>query len=436
MNGVGMKSIIYFCKSQLTNYILVLLICFVTIGFLAKTASASESFEVPKNLKASDVLPRFILENDLYKIDQQVKNDGLVNTYKVFSKHGDFEVISTVALLKIVGEIEAIDTMKKVEESESFVNSLKESGVNTVEGVKSLFNEPVDSLKGVGKGLTSLFSRAGEAVFKSNPGESEDSRVKQLVGFSESKRKIAHEFHVDVYSTNKVLQDHLNTLAWADYAGGMAISIATLPMGGPVKIVYSSSNAVRILNETIAKSPPSELRKMNREKLAKLNVDVNVSDLFINNSYFSPRQQTYIVGAVEAMSEASNREVALMVALQVKDADTALAITTMTMMYAGYNKHVAKIKQLFPVQGVLGGRDDKGTTVILAPIDYLTWNERLANAFKEMGKVDAKEGSPKKQIWLLGTASDLAQEKFKEKGWLIQTKVGDRIGVNEMTTSK
>jgi hypothetical protein len=106
------------------------------------------------------------------------------------------------------------------------------------------------------------------------------------------------------------------------------------------------------------------------------------------------------------------------------------------MMYAGYNKHVAKIKQLFPVQGVLGGRDDKGTTVILAPIDYLTWNERLANAFKEMGKVDAKEGSPKKQIWLLGTASDLAQEKFKEKGWLIQTKVGDRIGVNEMTTSK
>jgi hypothetical protein len=166
MNGVGMKSIIYFCESQLTNYILVLLICFVTIGFLTKTVSASESFEAPKNLKASDVLPRFILENDLYKIDEQVKNDGLVNTYKVFSKHGDFEVISTVALLKIVGEIEAIDTMKKVEESKSFVNSLKESGVNTVEGVKSLFNEPADSLKGVGKGLTSLFSRAGEAVLK------------------------------------------------------------------------------------------------------------------------------------------------------------------------------------------------------------------------------------------------------------------------------
>ena len=53
----------------------------------------------------------------------------------------------------------------------------------------------------------------------------------------------------------------------------------------------------------------------------------------------------------------------------------------------------------FSCPGVLGGLDDKGTTVILAPIDYLTWNERLANAFKEMGKVDAKEGSPKKQIW-------------------------------------
>jgi len=79
--------------------------------------------------------------------------------------------------------------------------------------------------------------------------------------------------------------------------------------------VYSSSNAVRILNETIAKTPPSELRKMNRAKLAKLDIDANVSDLFINNSYLSPRQQTYIVGALEAMSEAADREVALMVAL-------------------------------------------------------------------------------------------------------------------------
>ena len=89
------------------------------------------------------------------------------------------------------------------------------------------------------------------------------------------------------------------------------------------------------------------------------------------------------------------------------------------MMFAGYNNHVAKIKLLFPIQGVLGGRDANGNTIILAPIDYLTWNERLSNAFKEIGKGNPKERSLEKQIWLLGTASELAQEKLK--GNLVST---------------
>jgi hypothetical protein len=390
---------------------------------------AGEGYELSQDLKATAVLPKTFFESDLYNVDQKVKNDGLMNTYTVTSKHGNFEVISTVALYKLIVEIEAIDAMKKVEESDTFTKSLKKSGANTVEGVKNLFSDPEESIEGAGKGLASLFSRAGESIFQSSPGATEDSRTKQLIGFSKSKREIAFKYHVDVYSTNKVLQEQLDTLAWADYGGGITLSIATLPLGGPAKVVYSSSNAVRLLNEAIAMTPPSELKKQNREKLAKMKIDPNLSDLFINNPHFSPRQQTYIVAALEAMSEAAHREVALMVGLQVKDSDMAMAITTIAMMQAGYNNNVAKIKGLDSAMRIMGGRDANGNQILLIPVDYLTWNNRLAGVLEALNK---ESGSSKGQIWLLGTASELAQVKLKERGWQVHTKIAGKIGINEI----
>lgn len=391
--------------------------------------AATEWYEPPTILKATDILPRSFFESDLYKVNEKVINDGLMNTYTVTSKHGNDEVLSTVALYKLVVEIEAIAAMKKIEESDTFTKSLKESGTGTVEGIKHLFTDPGESLKGAGKGLTSIFSRAEESIFQSNPGETEDSRVQQLIGFSKSKREIAHKFNVDVYSTNMVLQDQLDTLAWADYAGGLTISIATIPLGGPAKVVYSSSNAVRMLNDAIALSPPSELKKQNREKLAMMKINPDLTSLFIDNPHFSPRQQTYIVAAMESMSEATHREVALMVALQVQDSDLAMAITTITMMQAGYNNNVATIKELDSAMRIMGAQDANGKKVLLVPVDYLTWNDMIAGAIGDLGK-PARES--KGEIWLLGTASELAQSKLKEQGWKVKTHVAEKIGINEL----
>lgn len=403
--------------------------CFWMIMSCTGLLYAAQEYEPLQVLNTADVLPKFFFESDLYTIDQQVKNDGLMNTYRVTSKHGDFVVTSTVALYKLIGEIEAIDAMKRVEESDTFTKSLKESGTNVVEGVKQLFTSPVESVKGAGTGLSSLFFRAQEAIFESDPGETEDSRVKQLVGFSKSKRELAHKFHVDVYSTNEVLQDQLNTLAWADYGGGITLSIATLPLAGPVKVVYSSSNVVRLLNDAIAMTPPSELKKQNREKLAMLKMDMNLTDLFINNPHLSPRQQTYIVAALELMSEASRREVALMVALQVNDADMAVVVTSITMMQAGYNNNVAKIKELTPAMRIWGAVDSAGTRILLVPVDYLTWNDMIAGA---VGDLHPTADKSKREIWLLGSASPLAQARLKDLGWTVKIKVAEKIGISEI----
>lgn len=78
---------------------------------------------------------------------------------------------------------------------------------------------------------------------------------------------------------------------------------------------------------------------------------------------------------------------------------------------------------------IMGGKDANGNKLLLAPVDYLTWNERLAGALSD---IDHAAGEAKGQIWLLGTASETAQRKLKERGWTIETQVGNKIGVNEL----
>jgi hypothetical protein len=239
--------------------------------------------------------------------------------------------------------------------------------------------------------------------------------MKQLIGFSQAKREIAHKFHVDVYSTNKELQDHLDRLAWADYTGGITISVAALPVGGAAKVVYSSSNVVRLLNEAIALTPPAELKRQNREKLEKMGMDPNLIDLFINNVQLSPRQQTYIVAALEAMTEAVNREVALMIALPVKDPEEAMAITTLIIMYAGYNNNVTKLKQLYPVKRILGARDAEGDLVLLLPVDHLTWNAKLDGVLASVTEESARLGNGKRHT-IEATRLERANSRRRDHG--------------------
>jgi len=412
----------------------------VPLCFAVSHSFASEppmaAFESPVSLKASEYLPQELLSSQLYEIDETIANNGLTNDYRVTSASGEFTAHTTVGLYKLIAEIHALELMREIEKSESYQSALKEAGVDFAEGLKNLAIHPADSVTTAGKGVAALFYRGGESLFDSGTAETEDHRAKQLIGFSKTKRAIAAQFNVDVYSTNPVLQQHLNNMAWAEFAGGFTFDLALMPIGGAAGIVRSTSGAVQLLNEAVATQPPSELKRQNRRKLEALGLNPNVVDLFIDNPYLSPRQQTYIAAAADVMSEVNSREVMLLVAIQVQDADMALDITTSAMMYASYDRNVRNILELYPAARVIGGRDQRDVPVLLVPADYLTWNPMLLTA---VNAIDEKSGRKGGDVWLLGQASEAAHEAMERRGWKIQERAYDLIGLTRtglLTTSE
>jgi hypothetical protein len=68
------------------------------------------------------------------------------------------------------------------------------------------------------KGLMKFMGRARESVKgigkKGDSNAAEGSKTQQIIGFTDTKRKVAVSLGVDPYSTNTILQKELDGIAW------------------------------------------------------------------------------------------------------------------------------------------------------------------------------------------------------------------------------
>lgn len=90
--------------------------------------------------------------------------------------------------------------------------------------------------------------------------EYEVSVGNELILFSAQKRKLAYELNVDIYSSNKVRQKYLNSVSWALYSGGIAVTAALRPSG-----VAKFTKTAQTVNDLMRDNAPEDLNKINRK---------------------------------------------------------------------------------------------------------------------------------------------------------------------------
>ena len=90
--------------SLLLNLVLVIL---TTVALLGNASvSASQEFrQTPIILNAKDILPENLLQGENYKMEDNVKNDGLFNIYQVNTDYGPITVESDSILMIRISEL-------------------------------------------------------------------------------------------------------------------------------------------------------------------------------------------------------------------------------------------------------------------------------------------------------------------------------------------
>lgn len=400
----------------------------VLLALQPAVVMAAQAYEASVTLKASQILPPDLLAGPNHRVEEKVINDGYVNTYRIGSKFGNFTAVSTAMLRKRIGEINALVVMEKIQGTKEFTASLKEAGMDTLVGFKNLVTSPVQTVSGAVSGLGVAVRRAGDNLTGPKRSDSEDSRVKDLIGFSKTKREYAHELGVDVYSDNEKLQERLNEIAWAGYGGGLtwAGAMAAVPGGAGLAITVSGSH--HLLNEVFRTTPPVDLRRMNAEKLKAMDVHPEIADAFLNNSFFSPRQQTLLVNALEQMKGVTNRAAFIRFAAATQNPNLAFFRQRQAEMYAGYHRTVAPFESFLSLDGLPAGRTTSGNLVFNSPLDHLVWTEPIARFITAVNKVAQETAGIKEtQFWVTGTLSPRAKKEIESRGWQVQERSEERL---------
>ena len=387
---------------------------------LALGAPAQPAYEVPPvRLRASAILPADVMRGPNHQVAEEVIDDGYLNHYRIGSQFGDFTAVSTAALRIRVVEINAIAAMAQVETTSEFATSFEASAKRNIQGIENLVTQPVETVQGAVSGVARLFQRANENLVGSTRSQAEGSRWQDVVGYTKAKREIARQFGVDVYSSNVVLQEHLSKLAQANYWGGLSMGAVTSLVPGGAGIFLSVTGTTRLLNDVLATTPPSDLRRMNRQKLGAMGVDASVADLFIDNAVFSPRQQTVLVAALEEMPGTADRGAFVRFAVPTHEPDSAFFSQRMAEMFAGHARNVGKIERFLLVGQFVVARAPRGAMVVCMPLDHVLWTEAVARVGSALGQRARELGLSEKHLWLTGTASAQAREQLRQGGWTL-----------------
>jgi hypothetical protein len=383
--------------------------------------AAQQGYEPAPALSASKILSPELLSGANHRVQERVTNDGFLNTYQIDSKFGTFTAVSTAVLRKRIGEINAMIVMEKVQSSKEYVSSIKEAGLDTMTSAASLITSPVKTVSGAAQGLGAAFSRVSESIGGAKRSQSEDSSVKDAIGFSTTKRQFAYQFDVDVYSDNQKLQDMLNRIAWASYAGSLTWSAAMAAVPGGAGVAMTVIGTNKVLNQIFQTTPPVELRKMNTDKLNTMGVNSQVTDAFINNTIFSPREQTLLVHALGEMNGVADRGALVRLALSSQNPTVALFRQRQAQMYAGFNKSVTPLERFISLGQFAVSRTVNGALVFNVPLDYLAWTEPMAQLITGANQlVNELPGIREKQLWLAGTLSPRARKEIESRGWQVR----------------
>lgn len=395
---------------------------------MVTSATAPAKFEVPASQTASEILPRELIAGPHYKVREKVAFYGYMHNFVVDSDYGVFEVSGDLAFLKLIKEISAIAALQDVKRGDAYLSGIKKAASQPIEFGANVITDPVDTISGIPRGVATLFQNVRTGL-TTKAGKNEDGKMAQALAVSSNKRELARGLGVDVYSTNKVLQKELNSLAWAASLGSLTVTAALAPVGGPAVAAVSVTRTAQQLNDLVNQYPPQKLRQINEQKLQSMGIPADVISRFLDHQSYTPTQNTIMVVSLEALNGARGREAFLRQALSAGDEESANFFMYCAEILKGYNSRVAPIQGINVFGPLTFAKASNGIVIIPLPLDVAIWTEpasqRVPDAIASYKAIDPNQ--KKYEFWLTGTASKMARGQAAKHGAQIVEKVGSRI---------
>ena len=414
---------------MITKHIVIVLSLLVTT-VLAQTDSTPSpapletTFESAGRVETTMFLPKDLMKGRLHSVGQEAENDGLLNTYFLYSGDRAFEVTTGLALRTRIRELYAIDKLRGMSKTDEFTKAMAAAGKQKIDSVVGIVKDPVGTIKRVPLGASRFFGRIGESL-KGGQSEGEGNMLQSITGVQKAKVALAVKLGVSPYSTNEELQEQLTNTARAMAGGGLVLTAATAAVGGVAGDVLTGLNVNQTLQQTLVNSTASELRIINRKKLFALGVTRENADEFLMHPWYSPWHETIITDALATIGVDPTQF--LEKACRALTEQDANYFQSIAQVLARYHKTKAPLRSLGLESGRVCALDSKGILVIPLSCDYAIWSEPAAGrveAFSQLGQ--SRSEIKGLALWVDGKVSERAAQELKNLNIDLATGVLDR----------
>src|SRR5437667_9231006 len=357
---------------------------------------AEVAFEELPELKASETLKPELLKGPHYVIRDPVPTESGMNQFTIDSDFGVFEADGNEVLLQRLKEIGAIARLREVSRTDEFKKSLVSAAKSPLNSAKNIARDPAQAISNVPKGIMKFLGRAKETVENVGKGGNDDAgegnRMKDAIGYSDKKRKIALQMGIDPYSTNPVLQKQLDDVAWASWAGGFTFNVATFPISGPVGAALTVTNLNGTVADLLREKSPSELEQINRATFRAMGASASDIERILHGGAFTPTEFTSFAWNLKALKGVANRGAFVKAAAQksTTETDALFCVYTAALMNQIHEKTpIARIVMLrdFPICFARAG-----TIIVALQWDYAAWTSGAAAFGEEIQKFAENSG--------------------------------------------
>ena len=383
---------------------------------LPPAAGAAGPYETPPSVEASAALGP-ISKGANYEVLSPVASDGMLRHYVVRTAAGDFETVGDQLMALRIRELKALADLEKTNATSKFGQAVMAAGLGPLAFAGNMIEHPIDTTQKTMSGIGQMFGDIGSSL--NNMGKSRDDTIASLTGEAKEKRALAAEVGVDPYTDFKPLADRLDELASASAVGNLAVSGAMMAVPGAAGLAVSNASTANSLRGSAADASSAQLMDVNRNKLARLEIDRGVADRLFANPYYTPVDMTAIADAIGKLGPVANLGPMLS---RAADADSRAAayfvrrrIELTAAWQSGHEEIVAFLGEdsvRFPLC-----QTGSGALVGVYPIDVLSWTPETAATVEAWTAEARRDGAKRKMLFITGGATALAKKNLAAQGW-------------------
>ncbi len=384
------------------------------------------AFEAPAMFRASDILPQALLAGAHHRVREYAPADGYLIHFTVDSDYGTYECAGISELRRRVAEIEAIAQLVAVSKSDLFAEGLRKSVEAPIGAVRNIASDPGEAIRQVPHSVGHFFSKVGSGIGNAarkagekreggedtaseEPGRGVGKILRNAAGFDKAKLECARQLDIDPYTDNVHLQEEMEKVAWAFFAGGLPLKIGVSLASGGASKALSATEFVG-LPETLYLLTPSELDFRDRTSLKGMGAPPEKIDALFANPSVIRSVRHHMVETLAEFNGAGRLEIVDQIVLCdtvwrahfLNDALQLLRWRHRSAPYRGWSVH-----------GHLAvGLTSDGVVEIPAPVDYVVWTEEVA-AFANRDDIAR---FPRRLI-LQGNLSAMTETQLAAAGW-------------------